>query len=164
MHDSERIFRTCPVKSTSPALAVEGAVLATVCPATDKGQQSAAISRLITVLMHATPQEHCSTQEGEASNGGLPFLLEQPELAIEPGIDAVRGGESRNQGAEQDDGRRQGDRVSLHHVGDGGEEGRALEHGRADDELGLVELGKLSGVACWIELFGFRRDALCGCN
>src|SRR5271157_5111017 len=52
----------------------------------------------------------------------------------------------------------------VFNVGDGGEEGRALEHGRADDELGLVELGELSGVACWIELFGFRRDALCGCN
>ena len=51
------------MKSTSPAVAVEAAVLAAVCPATDKGQQSPAISRLIAVLMHATPQEHCSTRE-----------------------------------------------------------------------------------------------------
>ncbi len=58
----------------------------------------------------------------------------------------------------------QGERASRQHVGDGREEGPSLEQGRADDELGLIVLGQLGGIAGWINLFGFRRATLGDCG
>ena len=57
-----------------------------------------------------------------------------------------------------------GNRDPFQHVGDGREEGPSLEQRRADDELGLIDLGKrrVPGSSCSaFPIFGAVPLAIC---